>query len=116
MIFLFYKYFKPYQTLNLVENNRKSYDIDVIHSSCDKKNNRKEGRKEEKERQTYRFFSGWSDSFYIWLFKRPTIAENSLRIDAVWSALLLLAHKYFWEYLFSMLKSAFRKGVQRIVY
>ena len=29
--------FKPYQTLNLVENNRKSYDIDVIHSSCDKK-------------------------------------------------------------------------------
>ena len=36
MIF-FYKYFKPYQTLNLVENNRKSYDIDVIHSSCDKK-------------------------------------------------------------------------------
>ena len=36
MIF-FKKYFKPYQTLNLVENNRKSYDIDVIHSSCDKK-------------------------------------------------------------------------------
>ena len=35
--FFFYKYFKPYQTLNLVENNRKSYDIDVIHSSCDKK-------------------------------------------------------------------------------
>ena len=29
--------FKPYQTLNLVKNNRKSYDIDVIHSSCDKK-------------------------------------------------------------------------------
>ena len=37
VFFLFYKYFKPYQTLNLVENNRKSYDIDVIHSSCDKK-------------------------------------------------------------------------------
>ena len=37
MIFLFYKYFKPYQTLNLVENNRKSYDINVIHSSSDKK-------------------------------------------------------------------------------
>ena len=74
------------------------------------KNNRKEGKKEEKERQTYRFFSGWSDSFYIWLFKRPTIAETSLRIDAVWSALLLFAHKYFWVYLFSMLKSAFRKG------
>ena len=35
--FLFYKYFKPYQTLNLVENNRKSYDIDVIHSSRDEK-------------------------------------------------------------------------------
>ena len=74
------------------------------------KNNRKEGRNEEKERQTYRFFSGWSDSSYIWLFKRPTIADSSLRIDAVWSALLLFAHKYFWVYLFSMLKSAFRKG------
>ena len=49
-------------------------------------------------------------------FKRPTIAETSLRIDAVWSALLLFTHKYFWDYLFSMLKSAFRKGVQRIVY
>ena len=57
-LFLFYKYFKPHQTLNLVENNRKSYDIDVIHSSSVKKNNRKEGRNEEKERQTYRFFSG----------------------------------------------------------
>ena len=51
------------------------------------------GRKEEKERQTYRFFSGWSESFYILLFKRLTIAETSLRIDAVWSALLLFAHK-----------------------
>ena len=57
MIFLFYKYFKPYQTLNLVENNRKSYDIEVFIRLVTK-NNRKEGRKEEKERQTYRFFSG----------------------------------------------------------